>query len=559
MKRWFPVLIVFLLALGGIWFWSLGSLPDDASNEARITELEGSVTVRGSNREERMALKEMVVTEGETIVTGMDGKVTIDWFEMGETRVGPSTELVIQNATAEEDAPLHLRLRLESGRVWSRVLRLLDVEADMSVETGDVVATVRGTSFDVEKHPAGVTTVWVADSVVEAAGATVGGPSDGFFIPEGSMADFGAGGRTTSTRRISAADRETPWFKNNAEADGKFRTRVLDRLKANVSASHPRSGWLRGVTRFSERARLKAATASRRSRMESRFLLRRLAEIRAMAEEGRSGLAYQEFGRLDGEMRDRLSRPAVLAAQVLYRDVPPSSAAYRIKQQIEEWLPLVARGPGERLYARLMVIDARLDEAARSLDGQDDETAAQVLVLARQGLVNADRERRETRDLEPKANDRIRRVWKALSIRAEALDARLKSLSEPPPAIAAPAPEIEILPPTPTSTPVIVPKPIPTTTTSIVPKPVSLNLTPTSQTIGFFERVTFRAIVVYDTGLTRDVTKSTRFTASPTGYGALNANVFSATQLQGSITINAAYEEQGTLLSASSALTIQSK
>ncbi len=566
MKRWLPILIVFLLILGGLWFWSLGALPEEATTQARITATEGAVSVRGIDSSERTAAPDMVLAEGETIVTGTDGKATVDWFGTGETRVGESTTVVLQRAQTTEGAT-QVRLRLETGRVWSRVLRLLDLGSDVSVETGDVVATVRGTSFDVQKMNGGPTTIWVADSVVEASGATVGGASDGFFIPEGAMADFGTGSRTTSTRPISQTDRATPWFTRNREADGNFRAQTLERLKASLAGRTP-SGFSRDLTRWSEGLRMRFAGRDRRLRLESRYLLRRLLEIRLMAEDGKSGLAYQEFARLDGELRSRLQanpeaaqvvRQAVLAAQIMFRDVPPSSAAYRVKQQVEEWLPLVARNSAERLYARLMTIDARLDEASAAIEVSEEETATQVLVLARQGLVNADRERKEAKDLEAAQAERIRRVWKALSIRAEALDLRLKALDEPLPS--PPVEEPETAPtsteptpiPTPTSTPPVIP---PTTTPAVAPKPVSLSLTPTSLTIGFSERVTYRAIVVYDTGLTRDVSKATRFTASPTGYGALNDNVFSATQLQGSITINASYEEQGMTLTAASSLTI---
>lgn len=565
MKRWFPLLIVAVLVLGGIWFWSLGSLPDEVTSDARITASEGSVTVRSPDGSERGAMVGMGLVPGETVFTGPDGKATVDWFGNGETRVGESSQVLIQRAE-EAEGSVQVRLRLETGRVWSRVLRLLDMNSDVSVETGDVVATVRGTSFDVQKSSGGPTTIWVADSVVEAAGATVGGAADGFFIPEGSMADFGSGRRTTSTRLISQADRETPWFTRNRESDTKFRADTLNRLKTSLSGRAP-SGFLRDLTRWSEGLRTRFAAKDRRLRLESRYLLRRLLETRLMAEEGKSGLAYQEFARLDGELRSRFqarpesvaaARPAILAAQVLFRDVQPTSAAYRIKQQVEEWLPFVARSAAERLYARLMSIDARLDEASSALVSGEEETATQVLVLARQGLVNADRERREAKDLEANQAARIRRVWKALSIRAEALDLQLKALNEPLPS---PPPEpVE----SPTSTePVVTPTstaptaPTPTTTTPTAqPKPVSLSLTPTSITIGFFERVTYRAIVVYDTGFTRDVSKSARFTASPTGYGALNGNVFSATELQGTITINAEYQEQGVTLTAASSLTI---
>lgn len=573
MRRWLPLVLLVALIVSGIWFWSLGSLPDEVMPGARVVATEGSVHVRGADGAERTATVDMALAQGETIFTGPDGKATLDWFGNGETRIGESSEVLIQRAE-NASGSVQVRLRLESGRVWSRVLRLLDLDADVSVETADVVATVRGTSFDVQKPAGGQTTIWVADSVVEVAGATVGGAADGFFIPEGSMADFGAGRRTTSTRLISQADRATPWFTRNREADDAFRTAALSRLQSSVAGRAP-TGILRDLTRWSEGLRTRFAARERRLQLESRYLLRRLLEARLMAEEGRSGLAYQEFGRLDGELRSRFQsnpeaaqaiRPAVLMAQSLFRDVQPTSPAYRIKQQVEEWLALVARSPGERLYARLMTIDARLDEASMALASGEEEAATQVLVLARQGLVNADRERREARDVEAGQADRIRRVWKALTIRAEALDLQLKAINEPLPS---PPPEPTEETPTsttpvvtPTSTVPVTPTPTstpstPSTTTPVVqPKPVSLSLTPTSLTIGFSERVTYRAIVVYDTGFTRDVSKSARFTASPTGYGALNGNVFSATQLQGTITINAEYQEQGTTLNAASSLTI---
>jgi hypothetical protein len=509
----------------------------------------------------------MALAEGEAVVTGADGKTTIDWFGTGETRVGESTTVILQRAQTTEGATL-VRLRLESGRVWSRVLRLLDLGSDISVETSDVVATVRGTSFDVQKMNGGPTTIWVADSVVEASGATVGGTSDGFFIPEGSMADFGTGSRTTNTRPISQSDLTTPWFTRNHEADGKFRAQTLERLKGSL-AGRTSSGYLRDVSKWSEGLHTRLADRDLRFRLESRYLLRRLLEIRLTAEEGRSGLAYQEFGRLDGELRNRIQtnieaiqalRPAVLAAQVMFQDVAPSSAAYRIKQQVEEWLPLVARYSAERLYARLMTIDARLDEASVAVDEAKVEIATQVLVLARQGLVNVDRERKETKDLDAAKAERIRRVWRALSTRAEALDLRLKTFDAPLPSPIAEEPvtptSTEIIIVAPTSTTPVIPPVIPTSTPTVVPKPVSLSLTPASLTIGFFERVTYRAIVVYDTGLTRDVSKTTRLTSSPTGFGALNGNVFSATQLQGTITINAEYQEQGMTLTAASSLSI---
>lgn len=566
--------VLFLIALVGVWFWSLGSLPPEAEPQAALSEVEGLVTVTWVGESEREARTGMTLSEGMTIVTGPDSKATLDWFGESETRLGPSSRLTVAHAQNGNDGPFVVRLRLETGRAWTRVLRLLDIDADVSVETNDVVATVRGTSFDVETVPGSATTIWVADAVVEVSGAIVGGAADGFFVPEGSMAEFVAGRRTTSTRPLDARDRKTDWFRNNREADLRFRERVALHMNEALATDRASAGSMRGMlTGWSERMRVAFASGEHRERLANRYRLRRLMAVRRAAESGKSGLAYQEFARMDGEMKTQMGRAdegpnmrkMVSMAQRLFEDVQPSSPAYRIKQQVEVWAMQAAPLPAERLHARLMIIDERLDESVSSLEADDRETASQVLVLARQGLANVERERREAEGVTQDHAERLRKVWKALSVRADALDARLKTLDEP--VAHAPAESIEETEEAvPTSTP---PAPLPVVATSTPPappsepqaplKPVSMTVTPGVFTIGFYERVTYRAIVVYDTGLTRDVTRSARFTMSPTGYGSLFDNVFSAFDLRGTITVTAAFEEAGVPLQAGATLTIEQR
>ncbi|HVM91032.1 MAG TPA: FecR domain-containing protein [Verrucomicrobiae bacterium] len=572
MRRWLPVFVVFLLLLGGIWFWSLGSLPDQAAPTATLTDVEGQVSVKAPNAADFVLAKEGTeVAEGSSIRTGSDGKATVSWYGQAESRLGPDTTIDVLTADDDEESGASLRLRLEAGRVWSRVQRLLDVDADVTVETSDVVATVRGTSFDLEKDTAQPTTLWVADSVVEASGASVGGPTDGFFVPEGSMASFGAGARTTSTSPLSDDDRNTDWFKSNRQADEDFRGNALLRLEQSLGADRgATTGWLHDLTELSESLRERLTPENRREALATRYLLRRLALVRRTVDEGKSGLGYQEFARLDGDFRDRVSaspdaaqalRPAALMAQVLYRDVRPNDPAYRIKQQLEEWMTLVARRPADTLFAHLLNIDSRLDEAAVETDHASFDQAGQMVILARQGLTNADRELRQATGVTAAAQTRLRHLWKALSVRADAMDARLKAAMEPPPAI----PTTLIEPGTSTSTPNTAVTSTPSAvvasgTTPVAPTvpaiPVSLQIQPAQTTLAFGEQVVFRAIVVYNTGLTRDVTKLVKFRASPTGYGALNGNGFTASQLMGTVTFAASYTENGQDFSGSAAVNI---
>ncbi len=555
-KRWLLALLILLVA-GGIWFWFLGALPDEPAAQAVLSEVSGIVSVKAPGASDFTLVRSgQAVAEGSVIRTAADASAVADWFGAGESVIAAFSEVTVIRASVGEEGSLRLRLRLEAGRVWSRVGRLLDPEGDVSVETSDVVATVRGTSFDLEKRPGQPTTLRVADSVVEASGATVGNVQDGFFVPAGSMASFGGPDRATRPPPISTGDRESAWFMKNSEADTPFEKKTFDRLQASLAADRlPESGWLRDLALGSQALHLRLTPAARRPELATRYFLRRLMVIRRTVEEGKSGLASQELARIDIVPEDR---KAVLQAQRLFRDVGPDQGAYRIKQQVEEWLPLVARNQAERIFSRLFVISLRLDEAMSAFTLGKTDQAKQMLVLSRQGLANVEREARDAKDVEPATRVRLRHHWKALSVRADALDAAFAAALLPLPALPALPPASPTSTsnlPVPTSTP-----PAPPVATSTVPAakpvPTSLLISPVGSTIAFFQSVTYRAIVVYDTGLTRDVTKLTRFLVTPSGYGALNGNVFTATQLQGSLTMTATYTEDGKTVDGRTSLTV---
>lgn len=563
MRKWRLLALVILLVAGGTWFWFLGALPDQPKAQAALSAVSGTVSVKAPGASDfTLAGPGTSLPEGSVIRTEADAMAVVDWFGEGESGIGPSSEVAVIRSLMGEEGSLRLRLRLAAGRIWTRVGRILDLEGDASVETSDVVATVRGTSFDLEKKPGQPTTLRVSDSVVEAAGATVGNIQDGFFVPAGSMASFGGPDRAARPLPISTGDRESEWFRKNQEADTRFEKEAFDRLQASLAADRlPESGWMRDLTLASQALHLRFVSADRRPDLAVRYFLRRLMVIRRTVEKGKSGLASQELARIDITPADR---KAVLQAQRLFRDVGPDQGAYRIKQQMEEWLPLVARNQAERIFSRLFVISLRLDEAMSAFTLGKTDQAKQMLVLSRQGLANVEREARDAKDVDAATRVRLRHHWKALSVRADALDAAFAAAALPLPAL----PELPATPPlasggatstpaapVPTSTP-----PIPTSTLptppAAKPVPTSLLISPVGSTIAFFQPVTYRAIVVYDTGLTRDVTKLTRFLVTPSGYGALNGNVFTATQLQGSLTVAATYTEDGKTVDGLTSLTV---
>ncbi|MCE9586539.1 hypothetical protein K8R04_04470 [Candidatus Uhrbacteria bacterium] len=426
MRKWIPVLVLFVVVLGGIWFWSLGSLPEEDVAVARISEKTGTLhRERGS-----AALVEInigdTLAQGDRVSTSDDGTATLDWFGEGESRISTSTEIVIEKLGQTEDGNLLLNVRLEAGRIWSRMQSLLDIDADVVVHTNDVIATVRGTAFDLEKHANEPTTLWVSDSVVEATGSTVASTSEGLLVVEGSMAKFGGAMRTTSTMPISASGTQSEWFVKNRDADKKFNQRVGEKLRVSLGLGKtPAPGLLRGLSEASQRLRGPEAGA--------RLILRRLAMIRNEAENGAEGKAAEDFTSLEREVRKQLDsgkpaalmslRKALVGSRRLFQDVLPETPAYRYKQALEEIRERAARSAAERIFLQLLAIGDRLEEGFMALENGNMDLAARMSGIVEQSLANLAREMKEMPAGEKGANV-VKAKLRALSARAAVLRSR---------------------------------------------------------------------------------------------------------------------------------------
>jgi hypothetical protein len=410
MRKWIPVFLVFLLALVGIWFWSLGSLPDEPVATARISEKSGSVMLR---RGEASSVEIKIgdeLREGDRVLTSADGSAVLDWFGEGESRISTSTEIVVERLGQTENGNLILDVRLEAGRIWSRMQSLLDLDADVVVHTNDVIATVRGTAFDLEKHSNQPTTLWVSDSVVETTGPAVASTSEGLLVVEGSMAKFGGAYRTTSTMPISASGTQSDWFINNRELDRKFNERARQVLRSSLGLGRSTPGIIRNLSDLSQRLRGPAAGA--------RLILRRLAMIREEAENGAEGKAAEDFARLEREVRQQIEsgkpmvmmalRRALVGSRRIFEDVLPETPAYRYKQALEDIRERVARSAAERIFLRLLAIADRLDEGAMALENGNKDLAGRMVGIAEQTLANLGRELQQI-----KADERETKIVKA--------------------------------------------------------------------------------------------------------------------------------------------------
>ena len=153
---------------------------DDIAPSVIATLGNASGTVSVTRNDEPLALIPfMPLLVNDRIETGADGKAEIGWTGYGRTLIAPNTVITITNAEQilDNGDGIVARLKLESGRIWTRLDKLLSAGSSFEVKASNVVATVRGTSFGVGIDALGKIEVKVAKSKVSVA-RTVNAESD---------------------------------------------------------------------------------------------------------------------------------------------------------------------------------------------------------------------------------------------------------------------------------------------------------------------------------------------------------------------------------------------
>ncbi len=219
-----------LITIGtGLVFWFVSFRPESRL-EALPTPAATLVSAIGDVRVERDGAEREVgngeeLREGDVVRTGEASAASVAFFWSARAELDAGTEVRIATATADADDPRRqdVRLTLLRGRVWSRVLKLLDPESRYGVEYNDVVATVRGTAFAVTGRGT-LATVDVFDGLV---GVDTGALTAD--VPAGFTALVDTTGATPP--RVVPTPDETvnqTWIQRQLDEDAAFGAGVMD-------------------------------------------------------------------------------------------------------------------------------------------------------------------------------------------------------------------------------------------------------------------------------------------------------------------------------------------
>lgn len=170
-------------------FQPFDELPEtiDEGRERPLATLEitqgTGVSVQYAGSEAKVeAESDMALSQGDTIMTDGQSMAAIHWSGYGRTLLSTSTTLTLTEAGRPDAEGIAAKLRLTSGRVWTRLEQVLNPGSNFEVRAANVVATVRGTSFGVGLTIPGKVRVQVMESNV-SVGRTASEASDEIIGP----------------------------------------------------------------------------------------------------------------------------------------------------------------------------------------------------------------------------------------------------------------------------------------------------------------------------------------------------------------------------------------
>lgn len=381
MKKRSPVvlLVVIIICLAATlmwWFWSMGRLPADSPSKLHLAIVKGSVFVTKEGAPEEQAKSGMEVYSGDRIRTGESSAASVMSYGKADIRLDSQTSMVITEAQDGIDSSFVMNWKLESGRIWSRILHLLDLRDDFKGQSNQVIATVRGTAFGM------VANGQTVDLIADQAGISVmDGQNNGNknYLVGGEWVQFDSNNRLIGRGDVSSSTwRDNAWIKENREADNKYAASAELSFIESLNAKNgvPPDHWSYSLSLWSEDAHLVFA-GKNKEKLWARYFGRRIGYVHDLIGRGKSGLAFQMLSEIDKELNSKLTdtkskenrqaiRPVLGKAMLALSSIDPGNNLFRLKLGVED---MYARAwdddEAASFYARSLSVDARLDEAER--------------------------------------------------------------------------------------------------------------------------------------------------------------------------------------------------
>jgi hypothetical protein len=161
-KKYFLIIpIIIIVCIAG--FILLSTTPETA--KAQLVIESGTVEVQhlgswagGTNN--------MELYQSDSIRTGINSSASVILFKGSIIRLDENTEITLKEIIQEEQT--NIIIQQDAGRTWNTVQKISGID-NYEVQTPTTVASVRGTSFDVDVNESGLTVVSVVKGIVNVS------------------------------------------------------------------------------------------------------------------------------------------------------------------------------------------------------------------------------------------------------------------------------------------------------------------------------------------------------------------------------------------------------
>lgn len=294
-------IVVFLIAIVLGFSLSLAKPLEIEEQKIMLFNNGGSVEYKSGTYRYQEVEDSVEVQAGDIIKTGENSSALLVFYDTQEVEIDAETELLITEGLIDANSPFltKVRLNLESGQIWVRLQSLLHPEATFEVESEDVVATVRGTSFNVQnfdQQPA----VSVFENVVEVKDKFDPTLRVRAKVNEKIEFKLEAGQKKIAKQVITAQDKAEDWVKKNLGKNETFPERLKQREEALLKKIKvtPDSG-LYKLKQLGERINTAITfDKDKKELLKKKYNKQKAVEIKAMINEGKGEAAKIEFEKI---------------------------------------------------------------------------------------------------------------------------------------------------------------------------------------------------------------------------------------------------------------------
>jgi hypothetical protein len=142
-----------------------------AASSSSLAILDGVVALSHNGASFTQGRDGDLVQQGDVIRTGADSHVVLTFFDGSTIEVEPNSELIVDTLQANASGDILMTMVQTVGRSWHVVARALSSNSKYEVRTPTTTASVRGTAFQVNVTPTGLTNLQTTEGKVHAVTA----------------------------------------------------------------------------------------------------------------------------------------------------------------------------------------------------------------------------------------------------------------------------------------------------------------------------------------------------------------------------------------------------